>query len=45
MALKLPNVVKHEIDRALAKIMQDRLRAVPMPADIREKLAAMRGKQ
>ena len=42
---EVPEFAKPEIDPALAKIMQDQQKAVPMPADIREKLAALRGRQ
>ena len=42
---EVPEFAKPEIDPALAKIMQDQQKAVPMPADIREKLAVLRGRQ
>jgi hypothetical protein len=37
--------LKPQIDPAIAKLEQDRQKAVPMPDHIREKLAALRGRQ
>jgi len=37
--------LKPQIDPALAKLEQDRQKAVSMPEHIRERLAAIRGRQ
>jgi hypothetical protein len=37
--------IKPQIDPAIAKLEKDRQNAIPMPDHIREKLAALRGRQ